>query len=240
MQFKPYVSEDFNTYAELDISDLDWKNKEQFVHKLRFPIKSYNKLNAVKNTENLINKEWQYVFEYPSAFLNTLSKNDKEQVAKTFILIYDEIFKYQKQNNVLNTNSMIKRIAMFLGALDKSIDLCAKMRDYVYGYIPVGIMKDAGTRPQDRPETTFTAPEVMLVATITLLCKMLCPIYSAIMLATDKFMSSTDKDSANRTLAGVKESLCSCILTDIINAHAEVNPADGLPLHRPERAGQHF
>ena len=125
---------------------------------------------------------------------------------------------------------MIKRISMRLGALDKEINLLAKMKDYVYGYIPVGIMKDAGTRPQDRPETTFTAPEVMLVATITLLCKMLCPVYSAIMLATDKFMSTDSKESTNRTLAGVKESLCSCILTDIINSHNEVNPADGLPL----------
>lgn len=230
MQFKPYVSEDFNTYAELDISDLDIENKDQLRPFLMFPIKSYNKLNAVKNTEHLINKEWQYVFEYPSAFLNTLSKHDKEQIAKTFVLMHKEIDKYQEEDNVLKTNTMIKNIAMWLGALDKEINLCAKMKDYVYGYIPVGIMKDAGTRPQDRPETTFTAPEVMLVATITLLCKMLCPVYSAIMLATDKFMSSDSKESTNRTLAGVKESLCSCILTDIINAHAEVNPADGLPL----------
>ena len=73
MQFKPYVNEDFNTYAELDISDLELENKEQLRPLLMFPIKSYNKLNAVKNAENLINKEWQYVFEYPSSFLNTLS-----------------------------------------------------------------------------------------------------------------------------------------------------------------------
>lgn len=230
MRFRPYVSDDFSTYMELDISDLDINNKEALIPFTRFSIKAYNKLNSVKNTENLSNKEWDYVFGYVSAFFDSLSNSDKKLIAETFININIVIDKYQKERNVFNTNSMIKDISMRLGVLDKAINLCAKLKDYVYAYIPVGIMKDAGTRPQDRPETTFTAPEVMLVATITLLCKMLCPIYSAIMLATDKVMNNGAKEVSNRTLAGVKEAQCSCILTDIINQHAEVNPADGLPL----------
>lgn len=230
MKFEPYVSPESNTYVRLNIDELNMENKEALTPYLTFPIKAYNKLNAIKNTEDLSNKEWFYVFGYVSQFFDTLSMEDKIQIAQTFVLIHRDIDQYQQSAAVIETNKMIKTISERLGLLDRTISLLAKMKAFVYSDIPVGIMKDAGTRPQDRPETTFTAPEVMLVATITLLCKMLCPVYSAIMLATDKFMGSNSKESSNRTLAGVKEAMCSCILTNIINSHSESSPADGLPL----------
>lgn len=230
MKFEPYVSPESNTFVRLNIDELDIENKEALVSYLTFPIKAYNKLNSIKNTEDLSNKEWFFVFGYVTQFFDTLSMADKKSIALTFILVNKDIMQYQANGNVFETNKMIKTISERLALLDKEINLLYKMKNFVYSDIPVGIMKDAGTRPQDRPETTFTAPEVMLVATITLLCKMLCPIYSAIMLATDKFMSSDSKESANKTLTGVKEAMCSCILTGIINQHSIPNPEDGLPL----------
>ena len=217
MHFEPYII-DGNTFIKLNIDDLEFKNKSKSEDMLLFTAKAYNKLNAIKNNKDMNSKEWSFVFLYVNAFLATLSNEDKVQIAETFVLIRHEIDEYQAAKDILLTNTMIKKISSWIYHLDQSINLCEKMRVFVETQIPIGIMENAGTRPQDRPETTFVKSEVYQVGTITLLCKMLCPVFSAIMTVTDKFMG-VGKESSSKTLSGVKESLCSCTLTGVINAH---------------------
>lgn len=225
MHFEPFIL-DGNTFIKLNVDELDIKDKEKITDMLIFTAKAYNKLNAVKNAKDLVSNEWNFVFYYVNQFFKTLSNVDKVQIARTFVLIHHEIDAYQLAANILLTNGMVKKISNWIYELDKEINLCAKMRVFVETQIPIGIMENAGTRPQDRPETTFVRTEVYQVGTITLLCKMLSPVFSSIMTVTDKFMG-VSKESAAKTLSGVKESLCSCTLTAVINAHND-------PVHEPD------
>ena len=72
------------------------------------------------------------------------------------------------------------------------------------------MLENAGSRPQDSKELTFSDHEIMIIATLAVLCKILCPVFSLL-------ISLLSQNLATR----LQDLHCCSILTGIINAHNE-------------------
>ena len=60
--------------------------------------------------------------------------------------------------------------------------------------MPIGLFEGAGQRAKDSAELTFHPPEVIDLMTITLLCKMLCPMFSTMMKNLSQHIDSKLKE----------------------------------------------
>ena len=204
MQFRPVVGKDLQVCAVLDTEGSDIENPESIGEYLTFPVHTYTKLNS--NKEDGINSiGWQYVFGYVNQFFNAeadpsrplftpLTKEDKSLIIRTFALVKRDINEYQEAGDIYKIIDLVKKIAKRLGDLDEAIDLCPKLYSFVVSYIPIGLMANAGNRPQDKPELTFYEEDVKNVTTITVLCKLFSPIFGTIIAITKKYISSNLKD----------------------------------------------
>ena len=186
MQFEPFVTDEKMTCAKLDISELDVehsdtelktlleKTKDLFI----FKISTYVKLSTSRGDDG-----WNVIFASVNAFMNTLSVEDKTELATCIGLMHGRINNYFQEchGNMLDLEQFISDLGSYLDLLDRNIDLCDKLRAYVVGNMPIGLFEGAGKRAQDSAELTFHPPEVIDLMTITLLCKMLCPMFSTMM-----------------------------------------------------------
>ena len=205
MQFEPLVGPDKSVYAVLNTDELEINKDGKFTEFLTFNVSTYNKLGNIKYNQQSGSLGWEYVFGYVNRFFNTLSDSDKTFIAKAYAVIKKSANDYQEEGNIYKISDLIKKIAGVLAELDLTINLCPKLSEFVDTYVPIGYMANAGNRPQDRPELTFYKDDVRAVTTITVLCKMLCPIFGTIIHITKKFINSN-----------LKEIHCACILTGII------------------------
>ena len=207
MQFVPVVGPDHNATAYLETDELEINKDHTLDEFLTFYVHTYNKLSSIKNGPNDPEAAlgWQYVFGYVNQFFNTLDNPSKELIVKTYALIKKDINVFQEIGDIYQITSLIKTISGKLAQMDLDIDLCPKLVAFVEQYIPIGLLKDAGNRPQDKPELTFYKHDVIVVTAITVLCKMLCPIFGNIVAITKKSIN-----------AQLKEIHCSCVITGII------------------------
>lgn len=212
MQFMMQNRQDGNRYAVLNTDGLDIPNRDKQEGLYIFPLKAYSKFKG-KTDDGVIdeNSAWTSVFGYINIFFNTLTPVEQQKVAITYAIIHNDVNVYCAQNNLYKTSELISTISSRLIDLDNEIDLCRKMHRFVIesGTIKIGIMENAGSRPQDSKELTFHDDEVMLVATLALMCKMFCPIFGLLISVLSSSLSSTLQDVH-----------CSGILKDIINAHS--------------------
>lgn len=199
MQFEPFVTDEKVTCARLDMSELDVehsdtelkalldKTKDLFV----FKISTYVKLNPSRGDDG-----WNVIFASVNAFMNTLSSNDKTELATCIGLMHGRINNYFQEchGNMFDLEQFIGDLGSYLDLLDRNINLCDKLRTYVVGNMPIGLFEGAGKRAQDSAELTFHPPEVIDLMTITLLCKMLCPMFSTMMKNLSQHIDSKLKE----------------------------------------------
>jgi len=207
MQFVPIIGADHNVKAYLETEELEINKDHNLDEFLTFYVHTYNKLNSYKNgpSDPEAALGWQYVFGYVNQFFNTLDNESKTVVAKTYALIKKDINTFQEIGDIYQITKLVRTISNRLAEMDLAVDLCPKLVTFVEQYIPIGLLKDAGNRPQDKPELTFYKHDVLVVTAITVLCKMLCPIFGNIVAITKKLIN-----------AQLKEIHCSCIITGII------------------------
>ena len=212
MQFKLQINPDSTRYASLEDTEyLMLPNREHTQHLYKFPIKSYSKLKMKLGDEfSDENSGWISIFGYVNVFFSTLTEEEQLKVALTYALIHMDCDNYYKKNDIYQTSSLIAKISDRLLLLDKEIDLVRKMYRFVVDSdtIKIGVMENAGSRPQDSKELTFHDDEVMLVATLAMLCKAFCPIFGLLINILASNLSPTLQDVH-----------CSGIFTGIINAH---------------------
>ena len=211
MQFEPFVGDDQELYIKLCVDELDIdhgnehlaelfkKNENLFI----FKINTYVKL---KNKQG--DGGWNTVFGSVNAFLNTLSNEDKMELATCIAIMHDKcITWFMNQNgNMCELDSFMRELGGLLNLLDDNINLCTKLREYVVNYMPIGLFPDAGERAQDSEDLTFRPHEVITLMMITLLCKMFCPIFSVL-------MKNLSMNIENK----YKEQYCATIFTTLFN-----------------------
>lgn len=212
MFIEPYVMMDRTVRAKLNIDDLDIPNKENLEHLLLFNIgKTYVKLTnigkVVKPDEHrdgpLRDDNWDVTFANVNQFFNSLTKEQQTVLAQGFIMIHHTIQDFFNSNfNILNISQTMRKVAEQLDEVDLAIDLMGSLRKYVDNNMVVGLYEGAGKRAQDSDKLTFQPEQVKDLMGITLLCKMLCPIYGVIISNVEKFVDTK-----------LKETHCVAILT---------------------------
>ena len=212
MFIEPYVMMDRTVRAKLNIDDLDIPNKENLEHLLLFNIgKTYVKLTnigkVVKPDEHhdgpLRDDNWDVTFANVNQFFNSLTKEQQTVLAQGFIMIHHTIQDFFNSNfNILNISQTMRKVAEQLDEVDMAIDLMGNLRKYVDNNMVVGLYEGAGKRAQDSDKLTFQPEQVKDLMGITLLCKMLCPIYGVIISNVEKFVDTK-----------LKETHCVAILT---------------------------
>ena len=213
MKIVPYINMDSSVCARLDVSDLNIPNVENLQHLLLFPIGTYTKLTAIKHShkptqpgdDEIKSDVWDMTYAAINQFINTLPKNQQVILAQGFMLIHNTIQEFFKANtDLLNLNATLRNVGEQLDAVDAEIDLCGQLRTYIDNNMVVGLYEGAGKRAQDSDVLTFFPEQVKDLMTITLLCKMLSPIYGSIMNAVEKRIDTK-----------LKEILCVTILTKL-------------------------
>lgn len=197
MEFVPIKLIDGTACARLDISDIDLPNKEKLEHLLTFQIATYVKLKkaSTRNYMNDSDNVWNITFASVNRFLNSLEDNDKLAIAQTIVLIHSSLIEFFKQDNLFQINALMRDMGEHINNMDLATNICDKLREYVVNNMVVGVYKGAGKRAQDSNILTFTPEHVIDLMTITLLCKMLSPLFGVIMKGLDKKIDSKLKET---------------------------------------------
>ena len=206
---------DRSVRAKLNIDDLDVPNKENLEHLLLFHVGTYVKLTNIGKIVKpdqphdgpLRDDNWDMTFANINAFFASLTKDQQTILAQGFIMMHHTVLDFfNTKFNILQISSIMREVADQLDAVDREIDLMGNLRKYVDNNMVVGLYAGAGKRAQDSDKLTFQPEQVKDLMSITLLCKMLCPIYGAIISQVEKFVDTR-----------LKETHCVAILTKLFN-----------------------
>lgn len=212
MQFERYVTEDGSVCARLDISELLVEGGDQELKELWektkdlyiFRVGTYVKLTQSNARED----GWNVIFAAVNGFMNTLSTEHKVELATCIGLMHGRVNAYfsECQGNMIDLERFIGDLGSYLDLLDLNINLCDQLRSYVENNMPIGLFAGAGKRAQDSPELTFQPHEVIGLMTITLLCKLICPIFATMM-----------RNLAQHIDSKLKEIQCANIFSKLFN-----------------------
>lgn len=185
MEFVPIHLVDRAVAAKLHAPGLDIPHKENIEPLLTFPVSAYAKLNRLKHETNLKGtnyKNWSDTFGIVNQFFKSLSDEDKLEIIYAFTLMHKDILDFFGDEKAIDLTILMDKLSIKCDKMDRAINLCDKLHAYTLANIPIGLMPGAGTRPQDSRRLTFYPDEVGLIMSITLLCKMMAPIFSVLML----------------------------------------------------------
>lgn len=214
MRYIPLAIDAETTAAYLDIENLvfptlDIKDKKKLDPLLTFSINTYVKLNRPKvvgSTVITTEDSWDVTYGAVNKFFNILATEQKALLAQTIIMMHSDVQEFMISEEMIGLNNLMRSLGEQLDELDQEINLCDQLREFVIGNVPIGIFKGAGKRAQDTAALTFEREEVIDLLTITLLCKMLSPLFGTIM----KFVS---KRIDNK----LKEIQCVAIFTKLLS-----------------------
>lgn len=219
MEFVPVQLVDRKIAAKLDISDLDIpelngkdldnEERERIDDLLVFQMSSYDKLNRLNKIKNLRGsnyEEWNHAFAAVNRFLSLVDHGTKCEITYALVLMHMDIRAFFADQESTDTSVLTRKLSEKCDKLDQACDLCGKLRDYVIKYIPIGLMPNAGKRPQDSARLTFYPEEVTTLMSITLLCKLMSPIFGVMI---HNLIPLIDIKA--------KEACCVAIFTDLFN-----------------------
>lgn len=191
MKFVPVLFPNGDSGLEIDISDLDIPNKEQYQDILLFKMPSYGRINAVnKASKNDFGTDkWDNLYAVSNRLLESLPRDKaikyveyivkaKKEVDERFIThsTLEEIQGLADQS----LESAANAIAVIMDEMEQSMDLCDFIFQYITDNVPFALTEDAGLHAQDSPEMTWYPEQAHTLMTIVLLCKIVSPIYGAI------------------------------------------------------------
>lgn len=169
----------------------------------KFPVETY--VNLKRRDE-----AWSMTYDFPNRFLETLSEQDQLDIAAVMVMMNYDVIQFFQLNQGMyagKLEEMIRGLSGLLWKLDKKIDLCGKLKQFIFKNVPIGDFSEAGTHPQDSEKLTFREPEVVDILTIVMLCKLMSPVFGVI---AGKLKLSDSVDSKK------KEIPCADILTDVL------------------------
>lgn len=190
MEFVFYDTHDDISCAKLMVDELNLPDYDKIKHLLIFNVKTYVKLGKNKGPEG-----WEITFGAVNSFMNSLSIEDKIALTQTIVLMHDDIENFFKTPDLLMIQQLTRKLSGHLDALDEQTNICDKLRAYIVQNMPIGLFEGAGKRAQDSEALTFHQDEVIDLMTITLMCKMLSPLFSSIMQHLNKQIDNHLKET---------------------------------------------
>ncbi len=202
MNIEPQVLIDNTVVAYLNIDDLDMPKENIAPTLLQFQVSTYDILTRVRKrvtpgtNTRIQDPGWDVIFANVNQFLQGLSKEQQVTVAQSFILMHNTITEFFKQNtDLLMINQMLHAVGTQLDELDQAMDLTGQLRNYVDNNMFVGVYEGAGKRAQDSDILTFQPEQVRTLMSITLLCKLLSPVFGTIMAHLKKKIDNKLKEA---------------------------------------------
>lgn len=192
MEFIPIKRVDGSTCAKLHIPELALPNKENLEHLLLFQVTTYVKLKN-RGADGKADS-WDSTFSAVNRFMFTLPEEHKICLAQTIILIHSELLEFFAKGELIHIHQLLRNISVRVDDLDKAIDLCDRLRAFVVSTMVVGLYEGAGKRAQDSAALTFLPDQVTELMAITLLCKMMCPLFGVLMVLLDKQIDNKLKE----------------------------------------------
>lgn len=193
-----YTDPDTQTIKVLNTEEQKLEYYEKYYkHLLMFDISTYS---VLKTSDE---EQWDTIFKSINDFVGTLSNEDMVTICKTFLKMNIIIGK-MTSNNIMQ---VIDVLAKEIDLLDLNTNICTKIENFVINRVPIPELDDVGFRPQDSEAMTFRKPHVIQLTAITLLCKLLCPIYGQF------FWQFKNHVNIDNTL---KESRCATILNVLL------------------------
>lgn len=166
-----------NVIAKLDVSDLpELRDNENAKHYGLFSIPTYSSLKR-----STVSGAWEVTFDPVNRFFATLDEKTQTAIAMAFLVMHQRILDYGHQTDYSNPSKTMNDIGQILVDLNAEIQLCNRIKQFATANLPVGNYDKAGSRPQDRPETTIYPHEGEDLLAITVLCKMLSPLFGVAM-----------------------------------------------------------
>jgi len=209
MEFVPVQLVDLKIAAKLDISDLDIPQKENIEPLLLFQVSAYDKLNKIKKEPDITgvsHNNWDDTFAIINHFFSTLTKEEQAEIVYALVHMHKDILDFFMDESLIDLTILTRKLSARCDNMDLVIGLCDKLRAYALTHIPIGLMPGAGSRPQDNDKLTFYPDEVASIMSITLLCKMMAPIFGVMMLHL-----------LNKIDIKTKESCCTMVFTSLFN-----------------------
>jgi len=188
--------------AHIDLEGLDLQHPIDFdLEDLDFNITTYKHL--VTSQDGVA---WTEQLGTINGFLETLPEN----IVRALGVYFAEAYVYI--NREATTGTTLKEAATYLGEqlYDVMIPhgIPQRLIDYTYQHIPMPDLSGVVLRPHDTPEKTFGFEDFIRVTAISVLCKLLCPIWGDLI---HKFKRSTD------TLS--KEMQCLLVITPTLTCN---------------------
>ena len=161
----------------LSTKGLDIPNFENIKHLLVFQTSTFKKLE-VNGNDPII---WESLFGIINMFFNTLSKDDQTTLTTHMVLLHSSINEFIQTEHMEKFSDFINQKSVEVSDNNNAMDLCGKLYKFVEKTIHIKDDPDIGTGAQHTEELTFEKHQVLLVLTITLLCKLYSPISGIIM-----------------------------------------------------------
>lgn len=213
MEFVPVHLVDRKIAAKLVIDDLNIENKENIEELLTFKMTSYDKLNKLSKVEKLFGSNYSYwndTFATVNHFLSLTDDDTKKEIVYALTLMHKDIIDFFTDDKAVDVSILTKKLSAKVDQFDMSCNLCDKLREFVVDHVPIGLMPNAGKRPQDSDRLTFYPDDVVTLMSITLLCKLMSPIFGTMMTYLIKQVDIK-----------AKESCCVAIFTDLFDRKFE-------------------
>ena len=209
MEFVPVHLVDKKIAAKLEVKSLDIPQLANIGQYLTFKVSVYAKLNSLKQEKRLFGsdyKSWSHTFATVNHFLSLLSHDDKCEILYALALMHQDIVEFFVKEETDDLTKLTDKLSDYCNDLDLAINLCDKLRQYAIDHVPIGLMPNAGNRPQDSAKLTFYPEEVKTLMSIVILCKLLTPIFGVLM---ENLLDKVDIRS--------KEGCCATILTKLFD-----------------------
>lgn len=173
-----------------DLDDIQVNNFNIDMNHLYFYIDTYRQLVSSDDST-----QWNILMRPANEFLRTLSRED----TKALFLFYFEAKKIIDDEIVVG-RSTLSETAILIGNklydLVEDNKLAEKLLHYCTNHnIPIPDLSYAGTRiGQDREEMTFRENEYYLLMSISVLCKLLSPVWGDLIYRTSKDVDTMQKE----------------------------------------------
>ena len=191
-----YVSEkkmnrDIVVRLDLEGLELDGLKPAEYEPWLEFPVNVYTALK-MESTR----KEWQDRIGIVNLFMNSLSIADQKKLAKNLIYVNATIYTHvenirENKNTIFEVNKELSGLIM---KLNDDSNLIPQIREFVKEHITPEISPSRGKRAQDKRATTFYPDEELELAALTMVCKLLFPVFGLYMHVLRTLVNVGSKD----------------------------------------------
>lgn len=180
------------SYIFLDLEGLKINSSVDITPLLSFRTDTYSVLKASADQA-----KWDTVFGIPTHFLSLQTDEIKIMYASLLARMHYEILSHLNTENEIEGSKMLQlenNLSIMLEEFDRQTDLYPKLVKYTEEYIKLQSFAGVGERAQDSAEMTFYTNDVIRLTAVTILCKMLAPIFGVFIESCKKKMDNAYKE----------------------------------------------